>query len=358
VLLGVSSSQVPVGTGNFALATAISGSCTAGICSFSDSQAAAASYTVGADPTLILQLDEWPGHIVLSPSTDAANTFALPQYFADILPANASSVMVAAGNAPSFYAHGCTSQEFPSIAQQVCSPLNSTQSAVITSGAPFPQGGGSTSILQGSLLFQGSPATPNHFITLYDSQQQKTLSNIGRLAASVNDVFIGTDDTAGNFRNLSFGAPQAISFYIGNTGDNSSYLERLTSSNKAFNVPVTTNSQITSTVATGTAPLVVSSQTRVPNLTTGGNPSLINCGTTTSCSNSLLLNGYVVKGSVALSAGSANIHGLPFTSTAFICVTGDNTTATNGSKMVETGNTTATATGTGTDVIAYICGGN
>ena len=247
VLLGASSSQVPVGTGNFALATAISGSCTAGVCSFSDSQAAAASYTVGANPTLIPQLDEWPGHIVLAPSTDATATLALPQYFADVLPGNSSSVMVAAGNAPSFHAQGCTNQEFPSIAQQVCSPLNSTQSAVITSGAPFPQGGGSTSILQGSLLFEGNPATPNHFITLHDSQQQKTLASTGRLAASASDVYIGTDDTGGNFRNLSFGAPQSISFYIGNTGDNASYLERLTAAAKTFNVPVTVNGNLTVT---------------------------------------------------------------------------------------------------------------
>jgi hypothetical protein len=247
VLLGASSSQVPVGTGNFALATAISGSCTAGICSFSDNQSAAASYTVGADPTLIPQLDEWPGHVVLAPSTDATATFALPQYFADVLPANSSSAMVAAGNAPSFHAQSCVNQGFPSIAQQVCSPQNASQSAVITSGAPFPQGGGSTSILQGSLLFEGNPATPNHFITLHDSQQQKTLANSGRLAASASDVYIGTDDTAGNFRNLSFGAPQSISFYIGNTGDNASYLERLTAALKTFNVPVTVNGNLTVT---------------------------------------------------------------------------------------------------------------
>jgi hypothetical protein len=247
VLLGASSSQVPVGTGNFALATGISGSCTAGICSFADTQTAPASYTVGADPTLIPQLDEWPGHIVVAPSSDATSTFALPQYFADALPANSASAMVAAGNAAAFHALGCTTQSFPSIAQQVCAPQNASQAAVITSGSPFPQGGGSSSILQGSLLFQGNPATPNHFITLYDSQQQKTLASSGRLAASVNDVFIGTDDTGGNFRNLSFGAPQAISFYIGNTGNNVSYLERLAAGGKTFNVPVTINGNLTVT---------------------------------------------------------------------------------------------------------------
>jgi hypothetical protein len=247
VLLGASSSQVPVGTGSFALATGISGSCSAGICSFADTQAAAASYTVGADPTLIPQLDEWPGHIVLAPSSDTTSTFALPQYFADALPGNSNSALVAAGNGPGFHALSCTSQSFPSIAQQVCAPQNASQAAVITSGSPFPQGGGSSSILQGSLLFQGSPATPNHFITLYDSQQQKTLASSGRLAASVNDVFIGTDDSGGNFRNLSFGAPQAISFYIGNTGNNVSYLERLASGGKTFNVPVTINGNLTVT---------------------------------------------------------------------------------------------------------------
>ena len=293
VLLGASSSQVPVGTGNFALATAISGSCTAGICSFLDKQAATASYTVGADPTLIPQLDEWPGHIVLAPSTDATNTFALPQYFADLLPANSASAMVAAGNAPAFHALSCTGQGFPSIAQQVCVPQNSSQSEVIINGPAFPQGGGSTAILQGSLLFEGDPATPNHFITLHDSQQQTTLANSGRLAASANDVFIGTDDTGGNVRNLSFGAPQAISSYIANTGDNESYLERLTAALKTFNVPVKINGNLTVTgTCTGCG---------------GGGSGTVNSGTATQLA-MYAANGAAVSGDSGLTDNGATLN--------------------------------------------------
>jgi hypothetical protein len=293
VLLGTSGSQVPVGTGNFAVATAISGNCAAGICSFTDSQAAAASYTVGADPTLIPQLDEWPGHIVLAPFADATNTTALPQYFSDALPSNSGSAMVAAGNAPAFRALTCTTQPFPSIAEQVCTPQTSGQAAVIVNGPPLPQGGGSTPIMQGSLLFQGNPATPNHVVTLYDSQQPKTLANIGRLAASANDVFIGTDDTGGNFRNLSFGAPQGISFYIGNTGDNVSYLERLTAALKTFNVPVKINGNLTVTgTCTGCG---------------GGGAGTVNSGTATQLA-MYAANGAAVSGDSGLTDSGTTLN--------------------------------------------------
>jgi hypothetical protein len=82
----------------------------------------------------------------------------------------------------------------------------------------------------------------HHFITLLDSQPALTQSTIGyRPLASANDVYIGTDMgtnkaiTAGQ---LTFGAPVAISNYIANTGDGTSWLERLTSKGKTFAVPV------------------------------------------------------------------------------------------------------------------------
>ena len=46
---------------------------------------------------------------------------------------------------------------------------------------------------------------------------------------------------------FAFGSPVAISSYIGNVGDNSSFLERLTASAKTFNVPVNINGNLTVT---------------------------------------------------------------------------------------------------------------
>lgn len=85
------------------------------------------------------------------------------------------------------------------------------------------------------------------------------------------------------------------------------------------------------------------------------------CGTTTTCSASALTTPQVVVGSVALSAGTATITGISpaFTSTStFFCTSTDATDATKTSNVVPASASSITATGTGTDVIAYICAGN
>ncbi len=217
--------------------------------------------------------------------------------------------------------------------------------------------------LQGRLNFNWSTVSQGHIITLVNATPLKTMATAGnRPLADANDTYIGLDGSAGGqattAAQLAFGSPIAISNYIGSLPDNTSWLERLTASLKSFKIPITTNSQITSTLANGTAPLVVTSQTRVSNLKTGGNPILMNCGTTIACSVTTLLNSMVVTGSFPLTAGAASITGLPFTNTNFICLTNDATTAANGSNMNQTGNTTATASGTGTDRLSFGCFGN
>jgi hypothetical protein len=65
VVTGTSSSA-PSGTGNYAIATNISGSCgTNGMCSFTDTQAAASSYTLQAQQFLP-QFWFWPANLVLN----------------------------------------------------------------------------------------------------------------------------------------------------------------------------------------------------------------------------------------------------------------------------------------------------
>ena len=86
------------------------------------------------------------------------------------------------------------------------------------------------------------------------------------------------------------------------------------------------SSQLTSTVATGTAPFVVASTTPVANLTLVNHPKVQSCGTTTSCSNTALSNSRIVIGSVGLSAGSATVSGFSpaFTSSStFVCTATD-----------------------------------
>jgi hypothetical protein len=109
-------------------------------------------------------------------------------------------------------------------------------------------GGGGQTFAKGRLNFGSSPwvaLLPHHIVTLVDSQPGLTRGTIGyRPLASANDVWIGTDVPAGgvslNVGQLAFGAPVAITNYIGATGDgvHPNWLERLTAKQETFAVPV------------------------------------------------------------------------------------------------------------------------
>jgi hypothetical protein len=121
---------------------------------------------------------------------------------------------------------------------------NQTATLMTDGGAA---GGGQT-VSKGRLNFGTSPwaaLQPHHIITLVDSQPGLTRGTIGyRAPASANDVWIGTDVPAGgvslNVGQLAFGAPVSITNYIGATGDgvHTNWLERLTSKEETFAVPV------------------------------------------------------------------------------------------------------------------------
>lgn len=102
---------------------------------------------------------------------------------------------------------------------------------------------------KGKLNFSQSPfypfTFPHHIITLIDSQPALTRATTGfRPPASVNDTWIGTDVATGGaalaLGQLAFGAPVSITNYIRATGDgvHANWLERLTSKQKTFAVPV------------------------------------------------------------------------------------------------------------------------
>lgn len=123
-----------------------------------------------------------------------------------------------------------------------------------------------------------------------------------------------------------------------------------------------------SSVATGTAPIAVTSTTTVPNLTASNHPKVQFCGTTSTCSATATLTGQVVFGSAALVSGTPStvtISGISpaFTSnTSYKCTVNDQTAVTNnlvgvtsyasGSSFVITGPATTT------DTVVYICVGN
>jgi hypothetical protein len=110
--------------------------------------------------------------------------------------------------------------------------------------------GNGMTLTKGRLNFSGTPGaliSAHHIITLLDSQPALTQSTWGlRPPASANDTWIGTD-TPGNVYassgQLAFGAPLSITNYIRATGDgvHPNWLERLTSKQKTFAVPVRIN---------------------------------------------------------------------------------------------------------------------
>jgi hypothetical protein len=114
-----------------------------------------------------------------------------------------------------------------------------------TSGGGIPVG------VKGRLNFESIASAAHHIITLVDSNLAKTTATINfRPPNDANDTFIGLDNPSGGSASgaqLAFGAPVSISNYIGNTGDNVSFLERLTAAGKTFNVPVTVNGNLTVT---------------------------------------------------------------------------------------------------------------
>jgi len=115
--------------------------------------------------------------------------------------------------------------------------------------------GGNQTLSKGRLNFGTSPYTtiqPHHIITLIDSQSALTQATSGyRPAASVNDVWIGTDVPSGgvvqNAGQLALGAPISITNYIAQTGDgvHANWLERLSTSLKEFNVPAKFDQSVT-----------------------------------------------------------------------------------------------------------------
>ncbi len=216
--------------------------CTGLVCTYTDSGSAVPqSYTV-PQGTYVGNLIFWPGSIVSVNKTISV----------DIEHPNV--VGVGLSNSPLQVAMRCTSYGqtspggYTACAASVTTANNSVPNQTATLMTDGAAAGGGQMVSKGRLNFGTSPwATlqPHHIITLVDSQPGLSRGTIGyRPPASANDVWIGTDVPAGGVRlnlgQLAFGAPVSITNYIGATGDgvHTNWLERLTSKQKTFAVPV------------------------------------------------------------------------------------------------------------------------
>jgi hypothetical protein len=243
--------QAPFGTGNYAVVTNVgrSTACAAGVCTFTDTQAVLQSYSV-ASPTYFPLLDFWPGSLVLGSNHDSASALDGARAWMDSAPSNVVAVQGPA--APALIATNCD-------ALGSWTPLWVSCYSAMAPGTFFEQGAfllavkpnadaGLRTNLKGRLNFSTLGTGPGHIITLSDSNFQKTIATANnRPTNDANDAFIGYDQGDGNPADIgiSVGAPQSISNYIGNVGDGTNWLERLTAAAKEFRTNVQIDGSLT-----------------------------------------------------------------------------------------------------------------
>jgi hypothetical protein len=237
--------------------------CSGLVCTFADTASTnTSSYTVN-QANWFPALNYWPGGMVLigNGSSSAAGV-ASAFLDSDGGSANSSAWISVAGNQrPTFFVRQCSGD--PSGTQfggawESCLEGDSHGNnfgpvgGLLLNNGTNTGGSSSEQNVKGRLNFEQSPyASPQvqHVITLVDSNPAKTLATpLFRPQNDASDTYIGIDQAGSRSAiGLTLGAPLSISSYIGNIGDNSSYLERLTASTKTFKVPVTIDANLTVT---------------------------------------------------------------------------------------------------------------
>jgi hypothetical protein len=231
----------PNGTGSYSpsSSTGLTGSCnTAGVCSYVDPQTGTSSYAVPAAAG-VARLNFWPGAFVLG---SAARLH--------INNCGQASSIVATSYLPSIFCNhgifGTSAQRAPYWADYMDGDSsgngNSAVGAVLKQSGPAS--GAAASGLTGLYGFLNTGSLgQTDMITLAYTSPFLALATPGyRPTASSTDTAIGLDNTAASTpasAQLAFRAPSDVSFYINHTFDNTSFLERLTSTAKTFKVPVT-----------------------------------------------------------------------------------------------------------------------
>jgi hypothetical protein len=200
------------------------------------------------------------GSVILTEPEDSGTTGGgEPRLYTDIIGPSTSInlgglINSYGANAPTVFAQQCSGLNTWSSIWVSCPAGDSISNNFPPIGALLLQSGPVATDEPGgykgriNLIAPHGTMAATHLITLADSNPAKTLATPGhRPTNDANDTWIGLDNpnAAPSGFQLAFGAPQFISSYIGNVGDNTSWLERLTSSAKTFNVPITANRSIT-----------------------------------------------------------------------------------------------------------------
>jgi len=331
--------------------------CAGLVCTFTDTASATtSSYTVSPinwEPLLPF----WPGSLVLT--GNGSQIYSPPPVFFDTDPGDV--VSVSGNGSPQVFIRYCndgsiTGGVFGGTWEQCLEGKNNWPGGLLLEEGTY--NGGTESGVKGKLNFEFETTgigyvMPHHIITLVDSNPNKTLATIGfRPPNDAGDTYIGIDNQAvPGAVQLAFGAPVAISSYIGNVGDNTSYLERLTVSAKTFNVPVNINGNLTVTgTCTGCG---------------GGGGGTVNSGTATQLA-LYAANGAAVSGDSGLTdsgstlsfTGSNGISAVAGTFSGNVTVNGQLLVAGPWTVSSPIPGTTMTAAGAGTSALGISNDGN
>jgi hypothetical protein len=254
------STVYPYGTGNYAVATGVTtGNCSNMVCSILDNPSVSpAPYTVvnGLNSLYSPALTLWPASVVLTTTWDTQNMGGIEptKYFADTI-TGGSFVNSEGANQPSVFALECNPIGGSPIWTQCQAGTGESNDYPAIVGTLIQMGsyGGNPGGLKGRTIYElpdGSETAATEIITLGDSNEDKTTATTSnRPSWDDNDTYVGLDQSGGaaplNYQ-LAFGAPVAISNYIGSAPTNGLWLERLTSKLKTFKVPVSAMSYLTS----------------------------------------------------------------------------------------------------------------
>jgi len=243
--------QAPYGTGNYAVAKNVTraSACANGVCTFTDTQATLQSYTV-APPTYFPLLDFWPGNLVLAANRDSGSVLDAATAWMQSAPVDI--VGVQGMSAPAVISTDCDALSgwtplWLSCYTSMSPGVFYEQGAFLLAVKPNQDGGLRTN-LKGRLNFPTLGTGPGHIITLSDSNFQKTIATANnRPSNDASDAFIGYDQGDGNPAHvgISMGAPVSLSSYIGNVGDGTNWLERLSSGLKEFKTGVQLDNTLT-----------------------------------------------------------------------------------------------------------------
>ncbi len=249
----VPSGDLPGGSGNDgSIATAIPGSCSNTVCSFSDTLATnTMQYNVHEPPSPLWNdaLAYWPGSFVLTAQHENEGWQYVARLYTDLLPYGGTPMISSypgPGGVPTVYAQDCSGA--PVIGSPMWISCLASEPVGISrtnSGPMVLQNGNfggtfSPTSPMGRIIFEGTGLNVQQdLITLDDSNQGVNLFSTSgfRPAAQDADCAVSGDGT-GTSHGLALRCADTISNYIHHVPDGSHWLEQLNLTSKSFTVPL------------------------------------------------------------------------------------------------------------------------